>query len=439
MKFFNLLKKELAELINMQTILSIVVSLLMFVILGNVMSDTMEEAIKQEYTLNIADHDNTDFTANLIDRLREYGAEVKLYDADGEYADILASTGQESIIILPEGFSDKVESGESPEVISVEGMKSSAVMSNLNDNSSALSLISSCISEIFAENFGISADDIKIINNPISVSENTVVGNESAQAGKSDIMNQLMTKSMILPIIVFMLIVMTSQTLISAISNEKIDKTLETLLSAPVSRISILTAKMLATSIVALLQAVVFMVGFSFFMSGATESAGEIASTMVGQVMPVDEAMQKLGLVLNGADYILIGVQMFFTVMICLSISLMLGVLVTDTKQSQTVVMPLLFGAMIPYMISMFADINTLPIVIRIIVYAIPFTHTFSGMSNIMFGNMAVFWGGLAYQAVAFVVCLFCAVKLFNSDKILTASLNFGQKSKTKKNMGAEE
>lgn len=439
MKFFNLLKKELAELINMQTILSIVVSLLMFVILGNVMSDTMEEAIKQEYTLNIADHDNTDFTANLIDRLREYGAEVKLYDADGEYADILASTGQESIIILPKGFSDTVESGETPEVISVEGMKSSAMMSNLNDNSSALSLISSCISEIFAENFGISADDIKIINNPISISENTVVGTESAQASKNDIMNQLMTKSMILPIIVFMLIVMTSQTLISAISNEKIDKTLETLLSAPVSRITILTAKMLATSIVALLQAVVFMFGISFFMSGATESAGEIASTMAGQVMPVDEAMQKLGLTLNGVDYILIGVQMFFTVMICLSISLMLGVLVTDTKQSQTVVMPLLFGAMIPYMISMFADINTLPIVIRIIVYAIPFTHTFSGMSNIMFGNMAVFWGGLAYQAVAFVVCLFCAVKLFNSDKILTASLNFGQKSKSKKNMGAEE
>lgn len=439
MKFFNLLKKELAELINMQTILSIVVSLVMFVILGNVMSVTMEEAVKQEYTLNIIDHDDTDFTANLIDRLKECGAEVKLYDADGDYADILASTEQESVIILPEGFSDTVQSGKTCEVISIEGMKSSAMMSNLKGNSSALSLISSCISEIFAEQFGISADDIKIINNPISVSESTVVGNESAQAGKSDIMNQLMTKSMILPIIVFMLIVMTSQTLISAISNEKIDKTLETLLSAPVSRISILTAKMLATSIVALLQAVVFMVGFSFFMSGATESASEIASTMAGQVMPVDEAMQKLGLVLSGADYILIGVQMFFTVMICLSISLMLGVLVTDTKQSQTVVMPLLFGAMIPYMISMFADINTLPIVIRIIVYAIPFTHTFSGMSNIMFGNMAVFWGGLAYQAVAFVVCLFCAVKLFNSDKILTASLNFGQKSKTKKNMGAEE
>lgn len=439
MKFFNLLKKELAELINMQTILSIVVSLLMFIILGNVMSDTMEEAIKQEYSINIVDHDNTNFTANLIDRLKECGAEVKLYDADGDYADILASTGQESVIILPEGFSDTTKSEQIPEVISVEGMKSSAMMSNLNDNSSALNLISSCISQIFAENFGISADDIKIINNPISVSENTVIGSESAQASKNDIMNQLMTKSMILPIVIFMLIIMTSQTLISAISNEKIDKTLETLLSAPVSRISILTAKMLSASIVALLQAVVFMFGFSFFMSGATETASEMASTVAGQVMPVDEAMQKLGLTLNAGDYILIGIQMFFTVMICLSISLMLGVLVNDTKQSQTVVMPLLFGAMIPYMISLFADINSLPMVIRIIVYAIPFTHTFSGMSNIMFGNMAVFWGGMAYQAVAFVVCLFFAVKLFKSDKILTASLNFGQKSKIKKNAGTDE
>lgn len=439
MKFFNLLKKELAELINMQTIMSLVVSLLMFFVLGNVMSDTIEEAVKQEYTLNIADLDNTDFTANLIDRLRECGAEVTMYDAKGDYADILTSTGQESVIILPKGFSDKVESGESPEVISVEGMKSSAMMSNINDNSSALNLISACVSEVFADNFGISADDIKIINNPISVNSNTVVGTKSAQADKSDIMNQLMTKSMILPIVIFMLIVMTSQTLISAISNEKIDKTLETLLSAPVSRISILTAKMLSASIVALLQAVVFMFGFSFFMSGATEQATEMAGTVAGQIMPVDEALQKLGLTLSAVDYILIGVQMFFTVMICLSISLMLGALVNDTKQSQTVVMPLLFGAMVPYMISLFADINSLPIVVRIIVYAIPFTHTFSAMSNIMFGNMAVFWGGMAYQAVAFVVCLFFAVKLFSSDKILTASLNFGQKSKIKKNTGADE
>lgn len=89
--------------------------------------------------------------------------------------------------------------------------------------------------------------------------------------------------------------------------------------------------------------------------------------------------------------------------------------------------------AMIPYIISMLADINTLPMAVRILVYAIPFTHTFSGISNLMFGNTTIFFVGLVYQVVAFAICMFFALRLFNSDKILTISLNFGQKSKYKK------
>ena len=119
--------------------------------------------------------------------------------------------------------------------------------------------------------------------------------------------------------------------------------------------------------------------------------------------------------------------------MICLCLSLVLGSLVNDAKQTQTMIMPLMFGAMIPYMISMLADINTLPMAIRIFVYAIPFTHTFSAIPNLMFGNMTIFFIGLVYQIVIFVVCMFLALRLFKSDKILTASLNFGQKSKFKK------
>ena len=249
-----------------------------------------------------------------------------------------------------------------------------------------------------------------------------------------------MMKNMILPIIVFILIMFTSNMLMSAISNEKIDKTLETLLSAPVSRTAILGAKMLAAAIVALLNAVVYMFGFSSFMSGATDSVSEeMGSKLVGQYISVDSALEKLGLTLGVGDYVLIGAQLFLTIMICLSISLMLGALVNDTKQSQTMMMPLMIMAMVPYLISMMADINSLPTAIRMVVYAIPFTHTFSAMNNIMFGNMPIFFGGLAYQFVVFVICMFFALRLFNSDKILTASLNFGQKSKFKKNTSDNE
>lgn len=442
MKFFNLLKKELAELINAQFIAMLAVYVVMFMVLGQVMNVTVSETLKQEYTVNISDRDSTSLTHSLIETLRKSGAEVNEYTTSGDgYAGILDASGKASMIIIPEGFTEQFENGASPELISISSMSSASMMSNMNNSSSgALSLISACMSDITAQQYGLDAEDIAKMNKPVSVTEHTIVSDKSAEIGTESILGQISMQNIILPIIVLFIIIMTSQTIIGAIANEKIDKTLETLLSAPVSRTAVIGAKTLSAGIAALLNAVVFMFSFSYFMSGATESIeSEMAGTLAVQVISVDDAMEKLGLALGAGDYILIGLQLFLTIMICLSVSIILGALVTDTKQSQMVIMPIMICALVPYMISMFADVNALPLLARILVYAIPFTHTFSSIANLMFGNIAVFWGGLAYQAVVLAVCMFFALELFNSDKILTSSLNFGQKSKLKKSAQTEE
>lgn len=442
MKFFNLLKKELGELITPQTIISLVAISAMLMLMGNLMKSTIKEAVKNEYSITLSDRDNTDFTKLLAKTLEESGATLKMVDTSGDdYSDILKSADVEALVIIPEGFTEKLENDERPEIISVAAMKSAAAMSNvMNSNSGAIELISQCISSTFAAKAGLTAEQVKLLQLPVDVTEQTVVKDKTAPVSTSSVMSSLMMKNMILPIIVFILIMFTSNMLMSAISNEKIDKTLETLLSAPVSRTAILGAKMLAAAIIALLNAVVYMFGFSSFMSGATDSVTEeMSGQLVAQYMSVDEALERLGLTLGVTDYILIGAQLFLTIMICLSVSLMLGALVNDTKQSQTMMMPMMIMAMVPYLISMMADINTLPTALRLVVYAIPFTHTFSAVNNIMFGNMTIFFGGLIYQLIVFAVCMFFALRLFNSDKILTASLNFGQKSRFKKNTTSNE
>ena len=251
-----------------------------------------------------------------------------------------------------------------------------------------------------------------------------------------NIVSNMTAQNMIIPIIIFILVIYTSQMIVSAISTEKIDKTLETLLSAPVSRVSVLGSKMLAAAIVALINAAVYMLGFSKFVSGATSS---ISSETLDNAMSISNAMEQLGLKLTTGDYVLIGIQMFLTIMISLSVSIILGAMVNDAKSAQTIIMPIMMCAMIPYMISMLTDINTLNPTIKTLVYAIPFTHTFTAMNNLMFGNDKLFIIGIIYQALLFVICMFFAIRLFNSDKIFTASLNFGQKSKFKKSKKASE
>lgn len=436
MKFFNLLKKELGELLTLQSFLGVIVVVVMFMFLGTFMKDSITETVKQENSISISDCDNTDFTRELIKNLKDSGAKIEEHPVTGDdYAAIIAEIGDDNIVIIPKGFTEIIESGERPELISVSAMSSAAAMSNIsNDNSGALNLIKYCLSNTAAERYGLNPEEIGLINEPVTVSDQTVISDKSANISSSDVMSKLMLQSMSLPIIIFMLIIMTSQTLMSSVSNEKIDKTLETLLSAPVSRMSIILAKMLAAAIYAMINAVIYMLAFSTFMKGATDDvSADLGSTVSAQFMSVDAAMEKLGLVLTTGDYVLIGVQLFLTIMICLALSLMLGALVTDPKQSQTILMPLMLLAMIPYLISMLADLNTLSVPVKIVVYAIPFTHTFSAIQNLMFDHMTIFYAGILYQAIIFALVMFLALRLFNSDKILTLSLNFGQKSKFRK------
>lgn len=436
MKFFNLLKKELGELLTLQSFLGVIVVVVMFMFLGTFMKDSITETVKQESSISISDCDNTDFTHELIQNLQDSGAKVKEHSVTGDdYAAIISEIGDDNIVIIPKGFTEIIESGGRPELISVSAMSSAAAMSNIsNDNSGALNLIKYCLSNTAAERYGLKPEEIGLINEPVTVSDQTVISDRSANVSSSDVMSKLMTQSMFLPVIIFMLIIMTSQTLMSSVSNEKIDKTLETLLSAPVSRMSIILAKMLAAAIYAMINAIIYMLAFSTFMKdAANDVSADLGSTVSAQFMSVDAAMEKLGLVLTTGDYVLIGVQLFLTIMICLALSLMLGALVTDPKQSQTILMPLMLLAMIPYLISMLADLNTLSVPVKIVVYAIPFTHTFSAIQNLMFDHMTIFYAGILYQAIIFALVMFLALRLFNSDKILTLSLNFGQKSKFKK------
>ncbi len=455
MKFINLLKKELAELVNKQMALGLVATVAIFMILGGIMKTTITDAVDESknVTINICDRDKTEFTDSIIKAIEDINkdpdsnvsAKINIIECEGDdYAGILADNDISNLVIIPEGFTDALDKEEQPELISVSRMTSAATTANMDvGNDGAISLIKQCISSTIAAETGMDDQQYKLMEKPVILTENTVVDNRDARISPDSIISKIMMQNMLLPIIVFVLIMMTSQMLMSAISNEKIDKTLETLLSAPVSRLSVIGAKMLAAAVVALLNAAVYMFAFSTFVSGATDEVTETVASAAGTSITVDQALEQLGLNLGVTDYLLIGIQLFFTIMICLSVSIILGALIDDAKNVQNMLMPIMLCAMVPYMISILADINSLPMVFRVIVYAIPFTHTFTAVPNLMFGNNMLFLGGLIYQIIVFLICIFFALRLFMSDKLLTVSLNIGQKSrykkKNKKNGAAEE
>ena len=79
-----------------------------------------------------------------------------------------------------------------------------------------------------------SGADPAFIQEPVAVSDITVVNDKSDQVNATALQSFSMQQTIFIPIIVFILITFASQLNASAIANEKGDKTLETLLSAPV-------------------------------------------------------------------------------------------------------------------------------------------------------------------------------------------------------------
>ena len=443
MKFINLLKKELSELVNVQMLATLGIMLLIFMMMGNIMTTAINDVVEDAShpTVNISDRDNTELSKQLIEALKAADADVNVIETEGDdYASILADNNIKNIIIITEGFTKSIEEEKKPELLSVAKMTSAASMANIsNGNVGASSLINECVRNLIAETKGIDKEELQRINSPIEITENTVVDKNWAPISIGKITAKISFQNVALPIALFVLLIMTSQSLISSVSNEKIDKTLETLLSAPVSRMSVISAKMLAAAIVALINACVMMIGFTFFVKDSITNIDQEVTDAAKQMLSTDNAFRQLGLNLSAVDYLLIGLQFFFTIMICLSISIVLGSLANDAKASQTVILPIMLLVMVPYIISILTDVNSLPTAVRIVVYAIPFTHTFMAMGNLIFGNTAIYAFGLIYQIIIFAVCMYFALRLFKSDKILTMSLNIGQKSRFKKSRSHSE
>lgn len=455
MKFGNLLKKELSELITKQAIVSMIFVLVLFVFMGQIMGHSMEEGFDTS-TLNICIKDDSAFTQNVIDRIKaDETTELNIVDIQSDnYYDELERLDLKYVVIIPEGYGDTiVNEKKSGQLIfaSKVSLGFSAAMSSISSSDAVSTIVDCSADEAMESIYGLTAEDVALITSPANTVEFSAANGKSVEISAAAVSSIVMMESMIAPFAIFFLLLLASQMIMTAISTEKIDKTLETLLSTPVSRMTVLTAKMVAAIISALLNAVFMIVGFGIYMvsimggamSGAANGSANISDIAgmtnvpdtgaLTDVLSTADAISQLGFSLSGMDILLFGLQLFLTLAIGLSISLILGAAATDVKSVQTLVMPIMIAVMIPFFVTMFMDFGEMPVVAKVIMFLIPFTHSYIALTNLLSGDMIMYWGGLAYQIVFFAVCMFLAVRMFTSDKLFTMS--FSSENKTNKKL----
>ncbi len=335
------------------------------------------------------------------------------------------------MVAIPAGFEAGLKAGKPQQVGGWVVVRSFSFMGNRDPSmvQGALLSASQAIATQLAQQ---AAPEVspQVLQQPVVVVEHVVVGSRSAATPVASVMAFVSQQTTFIPIVLFIVIVFAAQMIATAIATEKENKTLETLLSYPVSRASIVTSKMVAAGLVALLSAGAYMIGLRQYMGGIeTGLGGDMGGTAAARAQAATEAaMSALGLTFSPGDYVLLGLTLFAGILVALAIAIISGAFAESVKSVQAMLTPLMVLLLVPYFLSLFLDLNDLPQAVRLLVMAIPFTYPFITGPALFLGNYGIVWFGIFYQLAWFAVFVAIAARIFSTDRVLTMKLNIGKR-----------
>lgn len=425
-----IIKKEMREMLSLGSVASVLVMVVLFAGLGGLIGGEVEKSAElPSFGIIVEEGYSAGYNGQTI----EWDPLTFLYGQYGDKSDrivILSDRGDTGIIdgmkaedltsaiVLPtaQEFADSISGARSMTVLQyyiyeptgMFGSVSSTVMSTVVD------MLNTDLSKKLISAGG-SQGDYSFLTSPLSskgASVNTIVnGGSYSGVTPYDISNAVSSQTMMIPLVIMIIITMIGSIVISSMGSEKENKTLETLLTLPIKRTSIVTGKIIAAALVGLIYGLAYMGGMSIYMSSMTG----MITTSSGTV-----DLSSVGMSLDLTDWILVMASMFLAIVCALGICMTLGAFSKNYKSAQTMTMPLSILAIIPMFVIMFTGWYGAGSAIQAICFVIPFSHPMMAMQALMNGDMTMVLAGIAYMAVFAVITILITVKIYNSDILIT-------------------
>ena len=422
--FYNLVRKEMKELITRQFILTLVVTVVIYGMLGRFVGGIMEEQETKPIMVSILDLDQTSISRDFIDRMNERGeVEIEVVDERSreEALEKTRERGEKTLLIMPAGFGARIEDRKAAELeaysiirgMSMTVLTGRSVLGVVNSLSRQMSL--NIIEEIAPD---WEASDLIY---PVRAKEFVVVEGKAVPGNLGMIEGFAMSQSILIPVILMMAIMYSGMMVIGSMGMEKENKTLETLLTLPVKRSSIVMGKMAGAAIVALIMAAIYMVGVTYYVSALTpETSGAGIA-----------AIKELGLMMTPLGYLLLGGSLFLAILCALSLAMILGLFVQDSRSAQSMAMPIVLLVIFPFIVMMIKDVGSLPLPLKVAIYLIPFSHPTIAARALVFQDYLPVIGGMIYMGLFATTLIYITVRIFSADKILTARFSLGKRRRS--------
>ncbi len=417
----TILFKELKELMRDPKILigMIVLPLIMFPILGLVMGYAAQSAQEQalQATLLVVDNDNGIWTKAFVGNLStSLNVIVVNNTAPQNVVDqgLLAQFNSTTFLEIPSGFSDNLTRHAAGELNVTGTVNVYGVFSGGGGIFSSIG--GSAVTSVVGGFNRAVAPDV------VGVTQSSVIKGVIEQGVDSSMLSGLMlSQSIALPITIMIMLTYAMQIAATSVAMEKEEKTLETLLTTPVDRFAILMGKVSSTIIVAGVAAVTVLIGYNYMI-------GSISMGVMSSVGGAGVDLVALGLVPSFFGYVLLGVSLFFTLLSALALAVIMSAFSENVRGAQAMVgyvYPLIF---IPSLALIYLDVNTLPLALKAVLYAIPYSHPIIAAKAVVVGDYGTVLFGIVYVAIFTIAIMYAASRLFATEKILTAKLKLGRR-----------
>lgn len=393
--------KEVKELLRDPKILvgMIIVPLVMFPLMGIIIRGAMETTEERILNLQVGlvDFNDDQLAQNLTEFLEKGGVTVIQIDAhslDEAVTLLQEETKATDLIAITH-----TDPGESRDV---------EVYSTFTGTGGFIETATSSVLIEILEAFKRSLSP-----DPFRTLSKSIINGKPTDVAPSLLFSIVYSQVFALPVTISVLLIFSMQIAATSVASEKEEKTLETLLSLPINRLTILAGKLAGSTIVAGAGAVAILLGFNYYMG----------SFMLMGFQGASVDLATLGLAPTIQGYLVLGLSVFISLLSALALAIIISAFAEDVRGAQSIVGYLYVLIMLPMFITMFTDLNSLPIVLRIVLLAVPYTHPMLAAQASLSGDYLTAVAGILYVSLFTIVLLYIAAKLFATEKILTVKL----------------
>lgn len=420
--FLTIVMKELRHMLRDKGLLFgiIIVPLLLYPSLGHLMQVGMQQA-QEETKVALVNFDTGNY-GNLLIKSLELAPNVTVTRIEAKDLQDAINKAKEKdynvVVVIPADFSRRIEANEKTnvEIYAIFKSVSTGIRESVSEGriNAVVNILNEYLAKLKIKNTA--GGDPEAILHPIEAQSYSVIKGRVVEVPPSIVVGVLSAQGFSIPIIIFLMVMVVSQMAAGTMAMEKENKTLETLLTLPVNRLTIVAGKITGTAVMGLIASTTYMIGMRYYMSSLIPSGDSGVS------------LEALGLTITPKGAILFALVMFLTIAFALGFAMFLAIFAEDVQSANTVVsagiMPLAF----PVFVLMFTDIETLPAVFKYLLMALPFSHPILAFRAMLMGQYSSIYPSIIYLTILATTMLYITARFFSTEKVLTAKLRFGRR-----------